>query len=338
MHEAILYDKLPDNVVKCNVCQVRCSIREGGQGYCKTRINRNGRLYTIIYERVSALYADPIEKKPLYHFYPKSICLSLGTLGCNFRCPGCQNWEISHDDAQDLERKTQSIKPEETLQLMKRYNCQGISWTYNEPTIWLEYTLDCAKIAKQHNYYTVYVTNGFITPESLDVIGPYLDAFRVDVKAYSKQAYLKIARQGNIQGVIQAAKMAKEKYNIHIECVTNVTPTINDSEIELKGIASTIYSELGKDTPWHVSRFYPHLDLSGFPPTAIKTLERARDIGIEEGLRFVYLGNVPGHKFENTYCYNCKKLLIERDGYSVLRCNIQDNQCVHCKTNIYGRF
>lgn len=338
MREGILYDKLPKDAVKCNVCQVRCTIPPGKKGYCKTRLNKDGTLYTIIYEKVSSLHADPIEKKPLYHFYPKSLCLSLGTLGCNFRCPGCQNWEISHDDVEYIEQKTQTISPQDSLQLIKKYNCRGISWTYNEPTIWLEYTLDCAKLAKKEGYYTVYVTNGFITPESLDVIGPYLDAFRVDVKAYSKQGYLKIARMGAIEKVISAAKMAKEKYNIHIECVTNVTPTINDSDTELRGIASSIRSQLGEDTPWHVTRFYPYLELSNLSPTPIETLERAREIGISEGLRYVYLGNVPGHRFENTYCYTCKKLLIERDGYSILRCDIKESLCPYCKAKIYGKF
>jgi pyruvate formate lyase activating enzyme len=295
-------------------------------------------LYTLIYNRVSSLSANPIEKKPLFHLYPGSLCFSMGTLGCNFRCPGCQNWEISHAIIKESDTMTEKITPEESIKLSFQYRCQGISWTFNEPTIWFEYTLDGARLAKEKGLYTAYVTNGFITPEALEMISPYLDAFRVDIKGFSEETYKKISSVNALSGVLDSLKLAKYKYNMHVECVTNVTPDINDNEDELKEMAKWIKNELSPDTPWHVTRFYPHLDLSHIPITSLSKLERIRQIGFDMGLRYVYLGNVPGHHGENTYCYNCKELLIERYGFSVTRFNIKDNRCPKCNVIIFGSF
>lgn len=338
MKEAILYDKLENNKVRCNVCRHRCTIIPGKRGYCRTRLNRDGTLYTLIYNRVSSMSNNPIEKKPLFHFYPGTFYLSVGSLGCNFRCPGCQNWEISHAEIMDTGRGTKEMTPEESIRLALRYNCQGISWTFNEPAIWLEYTLEGAKLAKKKGLYTVYVTNGFITPEGLDQISPYLDAFRVDIKGFSEETYSKISSVRALSGVLDSARLAKHKYHMHIECVTNVTPDINDDEDELKRLAEWIRDELGPDTPWHVTRFYPYLDLSHLPPTPILKLERIRQIGFDAGLRYVYLGNVPGHPGNNTYCYNCGEMLIQREGLDVTLYRISDTKCPECGTVIYGRF
>lgn len=349
MKEAILYDKLPDKKVRCHVCRMRCTIADGKYGYCCTRYNEGGILYTIIYNKVSSMNADPIEKKPLYHFYPGSICFSLGSIGCNFKCPGCQNWEISQSKAYEKASLLENVTPEESVALAKKYKARGISWTYNEPAIWLEYTIDGAKIAKREGLYTVYVTNGYITPEALAEIGPYLDAFRVDIKGSSKESYQKITgvrseaeppRRGckEYEGVMESAELAKRKWNMHVECVTNVTPTINDSETELRAIASFIKNKLGPETPWHVTRFYPYLELSNLPPTPIATLEKARQIGFEEGLFYVYIGNIPTPEGENTYCPKCKELLIKREGYIVTNKNLRGGSCGKCNATIYGRF
>ena len=338
MIESVLYDKLAGNKVRCNVCAVRCIIPDGKDGVCRTRLNKGGVLYSLIYNRVSAVAADPIEKKPLYHFYPATTVLSLGTVGCNFRCPGCQNWQISHADADEKGTGTTELKVEDTLALMKEYDCQGICWTYNDPTIWLEYTVDCAKLAKAHGFYTAYITNGYTTPEALDLIGPYLDAFRVDLKAATPATYTKIAGLGKLEKIIEMTARAKDRWGMHVECVTNVTPTINDSPGELRQIARTIKTHLGAETPWHLTRFYPYLDLSHLPPTPISKLEQTREIGLEEGLQYVYIGNVPGHPWENTYCHHCHRMLILRDGFRVIENRILDGRCPDCGTVIPGRF
>ena len=338
MIETILYDKLEDNKVRCNICRHRCMVPIGKYGYCRTRMNRDGILYTLIFGRVSSFNANPIEMKPLFHFFPGSLCFSMGTSGCNFRCPGCQNWEISRMSVEESGAGTEKITPEESIALAVRYKCQGISWTFNEPAIWLEYTIDGAKRAKEKGLYTAYVTNGFITPEGLDSISPYLDAFRVDIKGFSEETYKKISSVSAWSGVLDSAKRAKHTHNMHVECVTNVTHGINDDENELLEMAQWIRDELGPDTPWHITRFYPHLDFSNIPITPISNLERIRRRGLDAGLRYVYLGNVPGHPGENTYCYTCKEMLIERKGYLVMKFNIKNGRCPECGTEIAGIF
>ena len=279
------------------------------------------------YAQVSSVAVDPIEKKPLFHFYPGSLAFSIGGWGCNFHCQGCQNWEISCVDLPQLERQ---IQPEEAVRLAKDYNCQGIAWTYNEPTMWFEYTLDSARLAKENNLYTVYVTNGYMTPEALDAIGPYLDAWRVDIKGFSDDLYRKLARISQWRGILDVAKRAKNKWQMHIEVITNIIPAMNDDEAQLDGIASWIYNELGELTPWHVTRFYPNHDMMDSSPTPISTLERVVDIGRKVGLKFVYLGNVPGHGGENTTCYKCGNTIVKRYGYQTEVIGIRGSECRFC--------
>ena len=338
LHEAMLYEKLGDGQVRCQVCQRRCVIAPGKEGYCRTRVNQAGVLYSTIYGQVSSMMVSPIEKKPLFHYHPGSPWLSLGSLGCNFRCPGCQNWEIAHADLADSRRATQYLSPEDSVKLAKENNCLGISWTYNEPTIWFEYTYDGAKLAREQGLLTNYVTNGYITPEALDTIGPYLDSFRVDTKGFSEKTYQTLCHVDDFRGILEVTERAKEKWEMWVEIVTNIIPGYNDGDEELRDIASWIRDDLGPDTPWHVTRFVPHLDLSQIPSTPVSTLERARNIGLEAGLRYVYLGNVPGHPSENTYCHNCGKLLIERSGFSIAQNRISDGHCPDCGATIPGRF
>ena len=279
---------------------------------------------------------NPIEKKPVFHFYPGSRWLSLGSLGCNFRCPGCQNWEISH--ARPEGGRNSYLSPEECLGLAKRYGCLGISWTFNEPSIWLEYTLEGAKLAKENGLYTNYVTNGYITPEALDIMGPYLDVFRVDIKGFSRGSYGSIAHIADFTPILEATRRAKELWGMWVEVVTNVIPGYNDKEGELRGIASWICHELGAYTPWHITRFFPHLKLSHLEPTPIATLEKARGWAHQEGLHYVYLGNIPGHPGENTYCHQCGSLLIRRQVFDVLEYNLNQGKCSYCQATIPGRF
>ncbi|MFC1592988.1 AmmeMemoRadiSam system radical SAM enzyme [Candidatus Omnitrophota bacterium] len=337
MHEAMLFEKLADSRVRCNTCEWHCNLGPGKFGVCGMYQNNDGTLYNLNYSIVSSVAADPIEKKPLFHFFPGSLAFSLGTLGCNFHCKHCQNWEISYADSRTLRRGCQELPPEAAIETAIRYRCQGIAWTYNEPTIWFEYTLDSARLAKQNNLYTVYVTNGYSTLEALDAIGPYLDAWRVDIKGFSDTFYREVAKVTHWQEILDVTKRAKDKWNMHVEVVTNIIPTMNDDDGQLEGIATWISNELGGLTPWHVTRFYPHHDMMHLPPTPVSTLEHAYDIGRKAGLKFVYTGNVPGHRNENTVCYSCGKSIVERFGYQTKVVGLAGSRCRFCGVELNFR-
>ncbi|UCG67158.1 MAG: AmmeMemoRadiSam system radical SAM enzyme [Deltaproteobacteria bacterium] len=338
MQKSSLFQLLRTEDIQCQVCQRRCKIAPGKSGFCQTRKNVDGELYSLIYGRVSSIRVSPIEIKPLFHYYPGSRWLSLGSLGCNFLCPGCQNWEISHADVEKGLPSIEYVSPEKLVQLALQENCKGISWTYNEPTLWLEYTLDTAKVAKKHGLLTNYVTNGYITPEAMSLLGPYLDAYRVDLKGFSANTYKRIANISDFKGILKIIKTAKYKWGMHTEIITNLTPGFNDSENELHEMAHWIVDQMGPETPWHFTRFVPHLKLSHLDYTPIPKLEQARQIGIDGGLRHVYLGNVPGHPAENTHCPQCGKLLIERHNYQILQYNLKGNRCTFCSQTIAGYF
>jgi len=337
MHEAMLYEKLPGSAVRCQVCQWRCVIQPGKYGLCRVRHNREGTLEILNYGEVSSVAADPIEKKPLFHFHPTSQAFSLGGWGCNFHCKHCQNWQISHQTPEEGGRSSQVISPKEAIRLAKQYRCDGIAWTYNEPCIWLEYTLDSAKLAKKGNLYTVYVTNGFFTEEALDIMGPYLDAWRVDLKGFSDSLYQGLAKVIKWRKILDVAKRAQDKWGMHVEVVTNIIPTLNDDDGQLAGIANWIRDELGELTPWHVTRFYPHYEMQHLPPTPVSTIERAAEIGRKAGLRFIYVGNIPGHAGENTICYSCGKLVVERVGYHTKIVGLDGSRCRFCGAELNFR-
>lgn len=337
MHEAMLYDKLGEQRVRCNTCQWRCIINPGMFGVCRTYRNQGGTLYNLNYASVSSLAADPIEKKPLFHFFPGSLALSLGSWGCNFHCLDCQNWEISCLETTRSCHTQRQVLPEEAVAMAKGHRCAGIAWTYNEPSIWFEYTLDSARLAKKNNLYTVYVTNSYLTPEALDTIGPYLDVWRVDIKGFSDSLYRSLARINNWRGILKVARRAKDMWRMHVEVVTNIIPTMNDDEKQLSGIAGWIREELGELTPWHVTRFYPNYNLTHLPPTPLTTLEHACDIGRETGLKFVYVGNVPGHRSESTFCYSCGKPVVERVGYQAKVVGLAGSRCRYCGAELNFR-
>ena len=355
-HEALFYQVEDDNKVSCHLCPHRCVIADGKLGYCGVRKNIDGNLFSMIYGRVSSACADAIEKKPLYHFFPGSHTFSIGSLGCNMRCGHCQNWQIAHSRIDDSDRDTYYISPQELVRRSIENKCKGISWTYNEPTIWLEYAIDGAKLAKEKGLYTVFVTNGYIEPDALDAIGPFLDAYRVDIKgldSYTTKGssgidikigdeledarhcfYRDVTGIKSVKPILNAAIRAKSKWDMHVEIITNVVPGYNDDTEELHDIARWIVQNVGDETPWHVSRFHPYLELSHIPSTPVSTLESAREIGTEEGLKYVYIGNVPGHEWENTYCHSCGKMLIERAGFSVRTFEIRDGMCINCNAKI----
>ena len=337
MREGMLYEKLPGSVVRCHVCQWECKINPGKLGLCKVRQNNDGVLQVLNYGVVSSAAVDPIEKKPLFHFYPKTQVFSLGGWGCNFHCRHCQNWQISWCASLEAERGSQHISPEDAVRLARHYNSGGIAWTYNEPAIWFEYTLDTAKLAKPQGLYTVYVTNGYLTADALDILGPYLDAWRVDVKGFSGAFYQTLARVPRWRGILDVAELARHKWGMHVEVVTNVIPTMNDDDAQLEGIANWVRDRLGELTPWHVTRFYPHHEMQHLPPTPVATLERAYNIGKKAGLRFVYVGNLAGHAAENTTCYNCGNLVVSRVGYSTEVVGLAGSRCRFCGAELYFR-
>ncbi|MDR4505591.1 MAG: AmmeMemoRadiSam system radical SAM enzyme [Candidatus Scalindua sp.] len=351
-HNALFYRSVSGKKVSCDLCPHKCVISHNEFGYCGVRQNIDGKLYSLIYGEISSAGADPIEKKPLYHFYPGSSTFSVGSLGCNMRCRHCQNWQIAHSTAKNSTRSTTYISPERLIELTLENRCQGISWTYNEPTIWIEYAIDSAKLAKSKDLYTVFVTNGYIELDALDAIGPFLDAYRVDIKGFdgckahhvsetemqtsprlqdARYCFYKdVANVKSVKPILDATIRAKTKWNMHVEIITNIVPGYNDDAEELHEIARWIVRHLGDETPWHLSKFYPYLGLSQVAQTPISTLELARKIGVEEGLKYVYTGNVPGHKWENTYCHECGKMLIERAGFSVITSFLENLMCPQC--------
>jgi pyruvate formate lyase activating enzyme len=334
MREALLYQQLAGSKVQCNTCQWRCKIAPGKDGVCRMYRNIDGVLHSLNYAEVSSAAVDPIEKKPLFHFYPGSRVFSLGTWGCNFHCKGCQNWQIACTDASVIERGSRIISAEDSVKLAQREGCQGIAWTYNEPAVWFDYTLDSARLAKENGLYTVYVTNGYISQEALDMIGPCLDGYCVDVKGFSDKLYQDLAKISHWQGILDMTERAKHRWGMHVEVVTNIIPNMNDDDEQLEGLATWIRDKLGELTPWHVTRFYPQHEMTHLSPTPVSSLEHAYEIGKRAGLRFVYTGNVPGHDGENTTCYSCGNKVIERVGYSVDAAGLKDSKCRFCGADL----
>jgi len=337
MHEAMLYEKLANSRVRCHICQWYCNIGPGKFGVCRVYQNQDGVLYNMNYAKASSVAVDPIEKKPLFHFFPGSLAFSIGSWGCNFHCQDCQNWEISCPAADEPWLGSREVQQQAAIELAKNYRCRGIAWTYNEPTMWFEYTFDSARLAKANGLYTVYVTNGYMSPEALDTIGPYLDAWRVDVKGFTDSFYQQLARIPRWRGILEVAQRAKHKWQMHVEVVTNIIPTMNDDDQQLAGIANWIHDELGELTPWHVTRFHPQHRMVDLPPTPISTLEHACEIGKRAGLKFVYTGNVPGNERENTTCYSCGKPLVQRVGYRAEVVGLENSKCKFCGAELNFR-
>jgi len=328
--EARLQKKLKDKVI-CKTCPRYCVIAEGKEGFCKTRINVGGKLYTLIYAEVSSLNVDPIEKKPLFHFWPGSTSLSIGTVGCNLQCRYCQNWQISAKSLEEV--STQQLKPEEIVEMAKKNGCKSISYTYNEPGIWFEYVFDTAKLAHRKGILNVLKTNGYISKEALKKLIPFIDAASIDLKAVNDEFYQKLCNTPSYKPVIETAKLLI-KNKKHVEIVNLVIPGWNDKEEDFRNLARVVVKELGKDIPVHFTRFYPSHKLMNVETTPVKTLERARNIAKKEGLKFVYSGNVPGHEYENTYCPKCNAVLVGRVGFDVVECKIKSGRCIKCGKKI----
>jgi len=333
MKEALFYEKLDNHAVQCHLCAHHCVIARGKRGICGVRENRGGILCTLVYGRSIAENIDPIEKKPLFNFLPGSKSFSIATAGCNFRCLHCQNHDISQMPRNRAVIMGKNLSPEDVVSLAKENGCESISYTYTEPTIFYEYAYDIAKLASAEGLKNVFVTNGYITEEPLRAISPYLDAANIDLKSFTEGFYKKICG-AKLQPVLDAIKLYRD-LNIWIEITTLIIPTHNESPRELEQIASFI-KELGTDIPWHITAFHPTYRLTDRSSTPVSALMQARDIGIRTGLRYVYVGNVPGERGENTYCYKCGELLIERCGFRIIRNSISDAQCPKCQTKIDG--
>ncbi len=333
MKEAMLYDKLSEQRVRCRLCEWRCEIQEGKTGFCRVRRNHNGRLYTLVYGRTIARHADPIEKKPLYHFHPGSRALSIATAGCNFRCQWCQNCEISQNPTELHLGHGRKGTPQELAAEALSQNCRSIAYTYTEPTIFFEYSFDTAVEARRNGLANVYVTNGYMTPEMLAQMTPLLDAAAVDLKAFRDSTYKKYTG-ARLDPVLNSLKQMK-KDGVWVEVITLVVPGVNDDFDELREIARFIRDALGAGTPWHLSRFMPAHRMDGTGPTPPATLMRGRDIAREEGLNFVYPGNLGGAS--NTHCQGCQKLLVERAGHAPPTLHTTtEGTCPSCQTRLPG--
>lgn len=334
MKEAILYEKLPDSRVRCHLCAHCCLIAEGKKGICQVRENQGGTLYTLVYGRTISQNIDPIEKKPLFHFYPGSTAYSIATPGCNFRCAWCQNWEISQMPREQHLIAGQEATPAEIVARAQQSHCRSIAYTYTEPTIFAEYAYDTACLAREAGLANIFVTNGYMTGEMLDTFHPYLDAANVDLKAFQDATYRRYVG-ARLSPVLDSLK-AMKKLGIWLEVTTLVIPGLNDESAELRAAAQFIKQELGADTPWHLSRFFPDYKLTSVPPTPLATLWQAREIGREEGLKYVYLGNLPQEGSQDTICPDCGEVAIRRSSFRQVINHLQDGRCSNCGCAIPG--
>ena len=321
--------------VKCTLCPRYCKIPEGKSGFCYIRKNYDGKIYNIAYGRPTGFAVDPIEKKPLFHFLPGTGVLSFGTAGCNLGCKFCQNWHISKvkiDDANSLE-----ASPEDVIALAKKNGCPSIAFTYNDPTIWAEYAIDISKVARQEGIKTVWVTAGYITPEARVDAYADVDAANVDLKAFSQEFYGKITLS-KLEPVLDTLKWLKNETDVWIEITNLIIPTLNDSSDEFRKMVDWILLNLGDETPLHFTAFHPDFKLMDLPRTDPNVLSEARDIALNAGLKYCYVGNVSDIKASTTYCTECRAELIKRDWHSVLQNNILNGACPDCGTTVPGIF
>ncbi len=331
--EAMLYEKLGDGRAHCYLCSHHCVVLPGKFGLCGVRENKDGTLYTLVYGDVIAEHVDPIEKKPLYNFLPGSTSYSIATIGCNFKCPFCQNWEISQVSKMDGDVSGRQRKPEDMVKSAVSSGCKSISYTYTQPTIFFEYAYDVARLAKKQGLYNNFVTNGYMTPEALEEIRPFLDSANVDLKGFNEDYYKEFCN-ARLKPVLETIR-AMKKSGIWVEITTLIIPGKNDSKEDLEGIAQFIAS-VGTGIPWHISRFHPDYKYLDSGPTPVGTLKIAKAIGEKAGLRYIYLGNVS--EGNNTYCYNCKSCLIKRVVFDVIENNIDNGKCRKCEARIDGVF
>lgn len=329
MQEASYYRQKSAGTVVCTLCPHNCQIAEGDNGLCGVRGNRDGILYALTFGRVITAASDPIEKKPLYHFYPGSTTLSLGSVGCNLHCQHCQNWQISQCSAAQGASSLQQLSPAAAIAETRARGADILVFTYNEPSLWFEYILACAAIAKAQQVKLVMVTSGMINPQPLRELLTVVDAYRVDIKGFTHEFYQQLTGFDVLDRVLANTRAAFQA-GVHVEVVTNLIPGWNDDVAQLRGLAGWLRAELSAETPWHLTRYHPGHRLKA-PPTPLQSLELGLQIGREEGLKHIYLGNIAAHATENTFCAGCGELLIERSGYTLLKNRLVAGRCPACQ-------
>jgi pyruvate formate lyase activating enzyme len=329
---AMFFDKMDEKKVQCRLCPRKCEVADGRRGRCGVRQNIDGEYFTLVYGRTVALNNDPIEKKPFYHFCPGTMVLSLATAGCNLACKFCQNWQISQFKPEEV--MARYILPEEHVMLARRHGIPNIAFTYNEPTVFYEYMYETARQGSEAGIKCVTVSNGFISPEAVKKLAPHLAAYKVDLKAYT-QAFYKDYCSARLTPVLDTLETLVG-LGMWVEIVNLVLPTANDSEKDIRAMARWIKTNLGPMVPVHFTRFHPMYKIRNLPPTPVSTLETCHDAAVSEGLKYVYIGNVPGHPLGNTHCHNCNRLLIERTGLWSVESYLEAGRCPDCQTEIPG--
>ena len=331
LKEVMFYQKLDKKRVQCETCFRMCTVPSGGRGFCRVRENIDGRYYSLVYARPSAVQVDPIEKEPQLHMLPGTEILCFGTAGCNFRCRHCHNWHLSQANPEDL--RTYDYPPERTVQIALERKIPTISFTYNEPTSFYEYVYDIAVLAKQKGLRILWHSNGGMNPEPLRELLEYTDAVTIDLKGFTKKAYQNSS--AILEPVLRTLKIIKQEEN-WLEIVNLIIPTINDDSEDIRRMCEWIKEDIGIETPLHFSRFFPNYKLTHLAPTPIQTLERARQIAVDVGLHYVTIGNVPGHKYNSTFCQKCGKRLIHRTHFQVLKNDVVNGKCRFCHHKIPG--
>jgi pyruvate formate lyase activating enzyme len=330
--EAQFYQKLPNKKVKCKLCPRECAVGDRERGYCGVRENRNGTYYSLVHSRVCAVHVDPIEKKPLFHYLPGTMAFSLATAGCNVNCKFCQNWNISQ--ARPEQAPAQYVPPKRVAELAVQYRCPTIAYTYSEPVVFSEFLMDAADAGHEAGIRSIVVSNGYMQEEALRAAYGKMDAVKIDLKSFSESYYRNVVT-GQLKPVLDSI-VTLRKLDKWTEIVYLVVPTLNDSDVEFRGLARWVNQNVGADVPLHFTQFHPDYLLKNLPITPIPTLERARDIALAEGLHYVYIGNVPGHPAENTYCPQCRRMLVERVGLEIRQMLIHKGECPFCKHTIPG--
>ncbi len=332
IQEAKFYEKQSYKKIKCKLCPRECVIDDQERGYCGVRENREGKYYTLVHSRVCAANVDPVEKKPLFHFAPGTLAFSVATAGCNVNCKMCQNWDISQSRPEQVH--ADYIPPQNLAALARNNRCFSIAYTYSEPTVFCEYVLDCADAGRAAGVRSVVVSGGYIQQDPLAEMCRRVDAIKIDLKGFTEKFYKEVVN-GELKPV-QNTLVAIRKQKVWNEIVYLVIPTLNDSDQDFRGMSRWVKTELGPDVPVHFTRFHPEYLLKNLPSTPVETLERAKAIGDAEGLNYVYIGNVPGHPAENTRCPKCRRVVVERNGFTIRAFHIDKGKCQFCQTPIPG--
>jgi pyruvate formate lyase activating enzyme len=330
--EARFYEKLANKKIKCKLCPRECTVGDRERGYCGVRENRGGTYYSLVHSRVCAAHVDPVEKKPLFHYLPGTVAFSLATAGCNVNCKFCQNWDISQSRPEQV--PAEFTPPKRVAELAKQYGCPTIAYTYSEPVVFSEFLMDAADAGHKAGIRSIVVSNGYMQQEPLKAAYGKMDAVKIDLKSFS-ESYYKDVVTGQLKPVLDSL-VTLRKMDKWTEIVYLVVPTLNDDDAGFRGLAQWIKANLGVDVPLHFTQFHPEYLLKNLPITPVPTLERAKAIADAEGLHYVYIGNVPGHPAQNTYCPKCRKMLVERVGFTASKILIRNNSCPFCQQPIPG--